>query len=146
MISHEEFLQNIKKNLINLKKLQEKVNDHWCYEDLIYRFYHYSFKVYSIQSVTQQIIEELKKLVPPDTPLNSFFENILEEGMTGETFKFEHNKEWLKHTRPKVEAFFHAKYFLEMAVKYGESLEHAPSVLPSGWAGLLYLFNLRYSQ
>ena len=51
----------------------------------------------------------------------------------------EMNQEWLEHTRPMCEAFFHAKYFLDMAVKYGESLEKAPDMLPSGWASVLYL-------
>jgi hypothetical protein len=41
------------------------------------------------------------------------------------------------------EPFFHARYMLEMAVGYGKDLERPPAVLPSGWAALLYLFNLR---
>lgn len=41
------------------------------------------------------------------------------------------------------EAFFHAKYFLEMAVKYGKELDKIPDEeRPSGWAGLLCFFNL----
>ena len=42
-----------------------------------------------------------------------------------------------------IEAFFHARFFLEMAVKYGKELEFPPQMLPSGWAAFLYLFNLR---
>jgi hypothetical protein len=30
-----------------------------------------------------------------------------------------------------------------MAVKYGRELEYPPRVMPSGWAALLYLYNLR---
>ena len=41
------------------------------------------------------------------------------------------------------EAFFHARYFLEMACRYADDLEEPPSLLPSGWAGLLYLYGLR---
>lgn len=41
------------------------------------------------------------------------------------------------------QAFFHARYFLDMAVKYGTELDAPPQMLPSGWAGLLYLYNLR---
>ena len=58
-------------------------------------------------------------------------------------FNIDHNKEWLRHTRPIIEAFFHAKFFLEMAVKYGKELEECPEILPSGWAALLYFYNLR---
>jgi hypothetical protein len=42
-----------------------------------------------------------------------------------------------------LEAFFHARYVLEMAVKYGDDLDEPTNLLPSGWAGLLYLYNLR---
>jgi hypothetical protein len=42
-----------------------------------------------------------------------------------------------------VEAFFHARFMLEMAVKFGRSLDAAPERLPSGWAALLYLYGLR---
>jgi len=42
-----------------------------------------------------------------------------------------------------LEAFFHAKYFLEMAVKYGKQLEEPPQRCPSGWASLLTLYKIR---
>jgi hypothetical protein len=42
-----------------------------------------------------------------------------------------------------LEAFFHAKFFLEMAVKYGKDLRASPTPLPAGWAALLCLFGLR---
>ena len=57
--------------------------------------------------------------------------------------KTAHNKDWTTHTRPFVEAFFHAKFFLEMAVKYGNEMKEAPEMLPSGWAALLYFYNMR---
>ena len=78
----------------------------------------------------------------PDRPLNEWFIAILEDG-TDKTFEPEHNRRWLAVTRPIVEAFFHARYFLEMAVKYGRELERPPNLLPSGWAALLYLYRLR---
>jgi hypothetical protein len=46
-------------------------------------------------------------------------------------------------TRPIVEAFFHARYFLEMVCGYGRQLTEPPSPLPSGWAAVLYLYGLR---
>ncbi len=61
---------------------------------------------------------------------------------TGQVFEMEHNRNWLEHTRPLLEAFFHAHYFLKMAVFYAE-LEEPPQLLPSGWAALLYLYDLR---
>jgi hypothetical protein len=71
------------------------------------------------------------------------FLNILEKGASNMAFDYKHNKVWEKTCRPFVEAFFHAKFFLEMAIKYGKELEEAPNMLPSGYAALLYLYNLR---
>jgi len=138
----EQFLKNIKKHLPELEELQEEMNGMWFLEDHVYRFYHQSYKVYYIQSLTHEIVDELKKLAPKGCTLNEWFEKIVKEG-TGKKFNMEHNDNWLKHTRPMVEAFFHAKYFLDMVCKYGKELKTAPNLLPSGWAGLLYLFNLR---
>ncbi len=53
------------------------------------------------------------------------------------------NQRWVEATRPIVEAFFHAGYFLEMVCKYGKELEEPPDLLPSGWAAVLYLYGLR---
>lgn len=44
---------------------------------------------------------------------------------------------------PIVEALFHARIFLEMAVRCGRELEAPPQTLPSGWAAFLYLYRLR---
>jgi hypothetical protein len=49
----------------------------------------------------------------------------------------------METTRPILEAYQHAKYFLEMAVKYGSQLERPPNLLPSGWAAVLHLYGLR---
>jgi len=71
-----------------------------------------------------------------------WFLSILHEG-TGKEFDMEDNARWLEVTRPILEAFFHARFFLEMAVKYGRDLKYPPKMLPSGWASFLYLYNLR---
>jgi hypothetical protein len=138
----QELLRNIKTNIEELKKLSNKINDCWAYEDGVYRFYHQSFKAYDMQSYTIDCVELLKKLAPKNIIFNSFFEQIFSEG-TNIKFKSSHNKQWLKHTRPILEAFFHAKYFIEMAVKSGNVISELPTCLPSCWAGLLYFYNLR---
>ena len=132
---------NIKSKLSVLEKLLKKCNDHWEYEDPIYRFYHQSYKVYNLQILTTEIVTVLHSLMP-DSSLNSYFNKFIQEG-TGKTFSTEDNKQWLQNTRTILEAFFHAKFFLEMAVKYGNEFDIPPKLLPSGWAALLYLFNLR---
>jgi hypothetical protein len=46
-------------------------------------------------------------------------------------------------TRPMLEAFAHARQFLETIVRYGRQLDEPPLYLPSGWAAVSYLYNLR---
>ena len=82
-------------------------------------------------------------MAPEGETLCEEFEKIIRSGAGEVEFQPEHNKDWLRHTRVFVEAFLHAKYFLEMAIKYGRELEKAPDLLPSGWAALLCLYNLR---
>lgn len=124
-----------------LKGILEGASSHWGYEDSIYRFYHQSFKVYSLQESTRKIVRTLQGLLP-GVPLNEMFLEIVEAG-TGKEFSGEANRAWAATTRPIVEAFFHTRFFLEMAVRYGVEIQEPPAPLPSGWAALLYLFNLR---
>jgi len=168
---HGELLKNIKSRLPELEELLTKVNSHWTYEDLIYRYYHHSFKVYYIQGYTEEITKLLKSLAPDltwikeeqeqwdkrkeelkekgkepyfrrPTEFDFSYEDIYAKG-TGKTFNLNHNSDWDTHTLPMLQAFFHAKFMLEMAVKYGKELETDPQSLPSGWAALLYFYNLR---
>lgn len=133
-------LQRIKKYKPELDAMLQRMSDHWSYEDAVYRFYHHSFKVYGVQETTGQAVDLLKKLLP-EKPFNSVFARIVADG-TGHEFDFSHNQDWERHTRPLLEAFFHTKFMIEMAVRYA-GLAEPPEVLPSGWAALLYLFDLR---
>ena len=74
--------------------------------------------------------------------MNPWFLEIIQQG-TRREFTIEDNQRWTEVTRPIVEAFFHARYFLEMAVRYGSRLGGPPRLLPSGWAALLELYGLR---
>lgn len=124
-----------------LQALLEQSSGEWGYEDPLYRLYHHSFKVYDVQEQTLAIVAALKDLAPGRS-LNSDFLTIIRSG-TGLTFKTEDNRRWLEATRPVVEAFLHARFFLEMAIAYGRTLERSPPMMPSGWAALLYIFDLR---
>jgi len=73
--------------------------------------------------------------------LNARFLEVVAEG-TGKEFSAEMNTAWEQHTRPILEAFFRARFFLEMAVRYAD-LPAPPNSLPSRWAALLYLYGLR---
>lgn len=138
-----ELLSNIQTRWSELYELLKEINSLWVYEDLVYRFYHQSFKVYAIQAETKKIFNALQSIAPKGTTISPMFEEIYQAGASGKQFKIEHNQQWTMYTRVFIEAFFHAKYFLEMAVKYGEELKAVPTTLPSGWAALLCLYNLR---
>ena len=129
---------NLREKSQEIQELWNSVNDHWGYEDAIYRFYSQSFKVYSLQKTTIRIVELLQSLVP-DRELHPWFTKIVQEG-TDKQFTMADNARWLEATRPIVEAFQHARYFLEMACRYHEAREEQPS--PSGWAALLNLYQL----
>jgi len=136
----QELFRHLKEELPKLEELLANCG-HDGYEDRVYRFYHQSFKVYYLQDTTTEIVAKLQSLAP-DQHLNEWFTQIVRKG-TGKTFTPEDNMNWLAVTRPILEAFFHARYFLEMAVKYGKELEYPPQMLPSGWAAFLVLYNLR---
>lgn len=134
-----DLLARIKSNMGLLKDLLNKYSDHWNYEDCIYRFYHHSYKVQWVKTNTKQIYDALCKLADPDRGMNSQYEEIVKEGLSE---ILDINSQWCE-TRKWVEAFFHSKYFLEMLVKYGEELDEVPQMLPSGFAAVLELYNLR---
>ncbi len=133
--------ENLKTSLPALEWLLESCSSHGGYEDRVYRFYHQSWKLYRVQGVTAAIVAALQALAP-ERELNRWFMQIVKDG-TGKSFELEHNERWLEVGRPMIEAFFHARFFLEMGVRYGKTLEVPPRMLPSGWAAFLYLYDLR---
>ena len=135
-------LANIRERTSGLRDLLTQVNDHWGYEDGMYRFYHQSFKIFGLQQLTERIVAELTGIAPEGRGFCKLFLTVLEPGL-GRAFSPEDNAHWVERTAPIVEAFLHARYFLEMAVKYAAELEEPPQLMPSGWAALLSLYGLR---
>lgn len=137
-----ELLGNIHARLDVLTALQGECDEHWGAEDAIYRFWHGSFKVYGLQDLTQRVVDALTGLCPQGGSVNPWFTEIVTAG-TGKTFALEHNQDWVLHTRPIVDAYFHSRFMLDMVIKYGRELGEPPDVLPSGWAAVLYLYQIR---
>ena len=138
---HRELLAAIKAHLPQLERLLFQFRSD--YEDRVYRFYYNSFKVYSLQDSTlaaAELFRTIGEVVKQE--LCQWFEEIVAGG-TGVEFETDHNRDWLSVTRPVVEAFLHAKYFLEIMVKYGNELDRPPEFLPTGWAAILLLYNQR---
>jgi len=128
----KKLLLAAKRKLPELKALLTSVSDHWGYEDPIYRLYHASFKVVRAQTATLRIVETLQSLAPHLT-LNPDFLEIVAEGTAKPP----------SSSRAIIEALFHARHMLIMLCKYAEELTEPPSMLPSGWATVLYLYNIR---
>lgn len=139
-----KLLREIKTRLEALREISLKVDSHWGGEDGFYRFYHGSMKVYWVQKLTDLMVREFSEIGRGAgvEKLNEQFLEVIGEG-TGKTFDLSHNQDWGTHTRPILEAFFHAREMLRNMIKYGQALDSAPRCLPSGWAATLYLYNLR---
>ena len=134
-------LNSIKSRLPELERLLFQFRSD--YEDRLYRLYYQSFKVYSLQESTARAATLFSEIgCACNSTLCDWFQQIMTEG-TGSDFSSSQNENWLLNTRPIVEAFLHAKYFLEMMTRYGKELESAPSILPTGWAAILCLYNQR---
>lgn len=141
MDSNEELLKSIKERMPVLKELWDDMEKARAYEEGIYRYYHGSFKVYRMQEWTKKIVDELIKVKEPVRMLE-MFQSIYCKGVNKE-FVLDHNSRWEYETSPIVTAFLHARYFLEMIVKYGDELSKAPNMLPTGWASVLYFYGCR---
>jgi hypothetical protein len=138
-----DLLSRIKARLPDIDALLTEYADHWGEEDGVYRFYHQSYKVFEmLQSLTKQGFELIEQIGGEADPPCEWYCQIVREGTEGK-FNKHTNEEWLQQTRPILEAFWHTKYFLSMMAKYGKALDAAPQCLPSGWAAVLYLFELR---
>ena len=145
---HQEYIQRdqrlfdtIKSHLPELLELNEEVK--YAYEDGTYRFYHQSYKVYDLQNFTTLMVELFQRIAQEiGRELNPWFLEIITEG-TGIIFEPEHNTNWLAHTRSIVGSFLHAKYFLEMMINHGLTMETVLPPFKSGWAAILLLYNQR---
>ncbi len=132
---------NIKSSLPELERLLAAVCQHWTYEDAVYRFYHRNPKVFELQASTVAIVDALQALAP-QLELDPLFREVIAEGTCKDSGDIDESR-WLSETRSILEAFCHARFFLEMVVKYGHNLEELPDMRPRGWAAVLRLFGLR---
>lgn len=97
-----------------------------------------------MREATKAVVDQLQA-VAPERRLNPDFLGIVRRGLQVASYRDLlglPNERWVETTAPLVEAFLHARYFLEMAVKYGRELSAAPMPMPSGWAALLTLYGV----
>jgi len=133
-------LRAARRRLPQLKALLAKVSGFLGYERDIHEFYDHSFMLFlHLPRKTLEIVEALQALAP-HRKLNADFRQIVADGT--KPFKPSDYKNWLPHTRPRVEAYFHARYMLEMACKYAGGLPRPPQVAPLGWVTFLRLYKM----
>ena len=137
-----DLLARIKVRLPQLEELLAQIEDRSGEEDGVYRFYHQSFKVFDLQKLTLAGLKLIEEIGGETDPPHPWYCQIVKEG-TGYAFELCMNDHWLKYTRPILEAFWHTKYFMQMMIKYAKELATAPQMMPSGWAAILWLFELR---
>jgi hypothetical protein len=136
-----KLLANMAAAMPQLEELLAEVNDHWVYEDKTYRFYDESMKVFQLQETTEKIVAALRGLAP-HLELSKWFTAIVREG-TGREFTLQSNDHWMEEARPIVDAFLHARFFLEMVCKYRKTVKEPPQSMRSGYAAILCLYGLR---
>ncbi|MGI8655579.1 MAG: hypothetical protein ACR2LC_10195 [Pyrinomonadaceae bacterium] len=138
---NDELLANMKERLPEIEKLL--ADFHSGEEDGIYRFYHQSFKTFNLQYLVRRARDLFSGIAPGNALVNAWFAAICEDALDHEFDSGRTNDNWMVETRPLLEAFWHCKYFLEQMLRYGRELKAAPQMLPSGWAAILCLYNMR---
>jgi hypothetical protein len=142
-----EIITQIQEHSKEISEIKEVIlNRKIGIENMVYRFYHSSFKVYDVQLVTERIVKlfcDIGKCQLHD--LNPFYIEIVSEGIR-KKFDSSHNIRWTHETRPLLEAFFHSYYLLEMMAKHGSEMDpkkEPTASLKEGWASVLYLYKIR---
>ena len=102
-------LKNLRAEKQSLENLLASCNDHWGYEDPIYRFYHQSFKVFFLQESTKSIVSALRALLP-EQPINEWFEKIVNNGL-GQVLRTRPMKIGLPKYAPFSKHFFTPNIF-----------------------------------
>ena len=128
----------------------------------VYRYYHQSFKVYSLQAAIEQALQLLERIAPVGTQLNHWFLPICGEALQHKfrlldrTWDWDRmNQNWHAGTRPILEAFWHCSYFLRMLARFGRELDEPPTPAsgknfaglsvrptPAGWLAVLNLYGV----
>jgi len=141
---NERLLRAIKARIGDIDTILNPSSPYVYGEDAFYRLYHGSFKVYGLQKETEKILQLIREIGEEARAdgLNRLFLKITSDG-TGKTFHLDCNLDWGNQERQIVESFLHAREMLVLMRRYGASLSSTPLSLPSGWAAILYLFNMR---
>jgi len=137
---HAVLLEQLRAHLDALTRTQQQAHSPEV-TDRIYRFWHQSFKVFRLQYHTEQIADVLRR-AGGNRPLNPWFEHLVAAG-TGHVFHPEDNGRWYDTASGVVHSFLHVRHLLDVTVEAATTIEGPTPVLPSGWATVLSLYQLR---
>ena len=149
----KDLLKSIKQILPELEALLNELNPQddrllrtWGSEDNLYKFWQRSPNVDRMRDDLRKIVAALLALHrgrhEDGGIFDPLFSSMLSDALVNE--KFTPNSDaWLRWSRSVAEAYMHAMFFLQVAVKYGHALDAVPATLPSGWGALLCLYGLR---
>src|SRR5215204_2025811 len=127
----ETLLANIKEQRPRIESLLS----HYKREepDLVYRFYHQSYKFFIMVDLTRQAVEFFVSIAPESATLNDWYRSIADEALSKGFDPDKTNPIWLAETLPVLQGYWHSKYFLEQMLVAADELDRAPEILPSGW-------------
>ncbi|MEO7660467.1 MAG: hypothetical protein ABIV48_12710 [Pyrinomonadaceae bacterium] len=137
----DQLLSNIKAKRDELESLHRSLTD--LEPELVYRFYHQSFKVFWFMKRVESAKSLFTEFAPDGKTLNPWFFQIVDGAINAEFNDEITNKNWLAETRPILEALWHCKFFVEQMLSAADTLDKTPMTLPYNWAAVLYLYNLR---
>jgi hypothetical protein len=128
--AEHDLLSAIKHRLAEIDGLAEWIAQ--VEEDGVYRYYHQSFKVYSLQIAIKKALSLFESIAPEGTWLNDWFLAICQTALEHEfsvldrTWDWDRmNQNWHAETRPILEGFWHCSYFVRMLARYGRELDEA---------------------
>ncbi len=136
-----DLLQNIKDHRSEIEAQFDRFKK--AEPDLIYRFYHQSFKAFGMVDMIRDANKLFSDLAPESTFLNNWYVQITRTALTKRFEGSYTNQHWMETMLPVTQAFWQDKYFLEQMLIAADELDEAPQILPSGWAAVLYLYDLR---
>ena len=137
----EVLLRNIKANLPPVEALADRFNKDET--ELLYRFYHWSFKCFRRQQDIREALALFATLAPENRGLNGWYRSIVDEALGREFDNRTTNDNWVAEVLPVITGWQHTRVFLNALARSGAELESPGQVLPDFWALTLYLYDCR---
>ena len=137
----EVLLLNLKENLPAIESLAQSFAADEA--DAVYRWYHWSFKIFGRQTAIRRAVELFETVSPEGRPLNGWFMQLVNDASRQTFDNSRTNQNWFEETLPILTAWMHCHVFLKNMARSARELESSRQVLPDHWALTLYVFDCR---